>query len=229
MEARAAGGRGARAGEAETLVDGVLLVRSGVGRERARRAAEHLLHAGSRALLSWGTAGALGAEQRAGDLILPEEVLARDGRRFGIDGAWRERVYASVAPRAACYGGTLAEAEGVLRNADDKRLLHTLTGARAADMESAAVAEVCAAAHVPLLVVRGISDSAKARLPDCALAAVNADGDVSALACLGNLLSAPGDLPALLTLGLGFRAACRSLSGVAEQVGPGFLAPIAQA
>ena len=222
-EARAAGASAAPIGEATTIADGVLLIRSGVGRGRAGQAAEDLLEAGAGALLSWGTAGALAPDLQAGDLLLPDEVVARDGRRYGVDMAWRDRVAGSVALRE---GPTLvAEAEDVLADAYGKRLLHTLSGASAADMESAAVAEVCAVARVPLLVVRGISDSARTRIPACALAAVNADGDVSPGRCLGKLLAAPGDLPALLRLAAGFRAACRALAGAAGQVGPDFLTP----
>jgi adenosylhomocysteine nucleosidase len=228
-EARAAGARVAPAGETVTIADGALLVRGGVGRGRAWRAAADLLDAGAGALLSWGTAAALAPGLRAGDLVLPEEVLTRDGSRDSVDGPWRERVAAAVAPRDARQPTTLAEAEDALKDADDKRLLHTLSGASAADMESAAIAEACAGARVPLLVVRAVSDSARTRLPDCALAAMNADGDVSAGRCLGKLLAAPGDLPALVGLATGFRAACRSLSRVAGQVGPGFLAPGSQA
>lgn len=228
-EARAAGATVAPPGEPVTITDGVLLVRSGVGRERAGRAAESLLDAGAGALLSWGTAAALAPGLQAGNLVLPEEVLARDGIRYGVDGAWRERIVAALAPRRVHRPTILAEAEEVLEDADAKRLLHTLSGASAADMESAAVAEACAGARVPLLVLRAVSDSARARLPDCALAAMNADGDVNPGRCLWKLFAAPGDLPALLRLAAGFRGACRSLSRVAGQVGPGFLASESQA
>jgi len=228
-EARAAGATVAPPGEPVTIADGVLLVRSGVGRDRARQAAGDLLDAGAGALLSWGMAGALDPGLQAGDLLLPEEVLARDGIRYGVDVSWRKRVAASVALREVRHPTILAEAEEVLRDADDKGLLHTLSGASVADMESAAVAEACARARIPLLVLRAVSDSARARLPDCALAAMNADGDVNPGRCLWKLLAAPGDLPALLRLAAGFRAACRSLSRAAGQVGPGFLAPGPQA
>ena len=220
-EARAAGARAAPPGEMVDLAGGALLVRSGVGRRRAGRAARMLLDAGARALLSWGVAAALDPALRAGDLVLPEEVLAGDGRRHAVAPAWRARVAAGASAR----GGTLAEATEVLRSADDKLLLRTLCGADIADMESGVVAEVAALARVPLLVVRSVSDSARARLPDCALAALDADGDLHAGRCLAGLLLSPGDLPALARVAAGFRAACRSLAGVVARGGVAVLAP----
>ena len=118
---------------------------------------------------------------------------------------------------------TVAEADSVLESADDKRLLHTLSGALIADMESAAIAEICQGAGCSLLVVRAVSDGVATRIPDCALAAVDANGDVKAARCLRSLLLAPGDLLALLRLARGFRAACAALSGLAQRAGPAFL------
>lgn len=224
-EARAAGVPQAPAGEAVSLGDRVLLVRCGVGRVRAARAAAALLAAGAGSLLSWGTAAALAPGIEPGDLVLPGEVLAGDGRRYPVSAAWRGRI-AALAPARA---GTVAEPDSVLRNADDKLLLRTLCGAEIADMESAAVAEAAARAGVPLLVARAVSDGANARLPDCALAALDADGQVRVGPFLGRLLLAPGDLPALIRLAVGFRAACRSLTRLAGLAGPEFQAQTAEA
>lgn len=221
-EARAVGARTAPPGEAIALGDGAILVRCGIGRGRAGRAAERLLEAGARALLSWGTAAALSPERSAGDIVLPEDVLARDGRRYVVDDAWRQRIAALAGPPMVLHGGTVAETEEVLRDADAKELLRTLSGADIADMESGAIAEVCAAAGAPLLVVRAVSDSARTRIPNCALAAVNADGDLRPWRCLGRLLLTPGDLPALLRLAAGFGAARGSLTRLAATAGEGF-------
>ena len=156
-------------------------------------------------------------------LTLPREVLARDGRRFSTVSRWRDRLCAILENGSGCHAGTVAEADSVLESADDKLLLHTLSGALIADMESAAIAEACQGAGRPLLVVRAVSDRVATRIPHCALAAVDANGDVKLARCLGSLLLAPGDLPALLRLARGFRAACAALSGLAQRAGPAFL------
>ena len=222
-EARAAGVRHAPAGELLRIADEVLLIRCGIGRTRATRAAESLMNAGAGALLSWGTAAALDRQLRQGDLVLPREVLSREGRRFSTDSQWRDRLCGILENGSDCHAGTVAEADGVLESADDKLLLHTLSGALIADMESAAIAEACQGAGCPLLVVRAVSDRVATRIPHCALAAVDANGDLRLARCLGSLLLAPGDLLALLRLARGFRAACAALSGLAQRAGPAFL------
>ncbi len=222
-EARAAGVRDAPAGEAVRVADDVLLIRCGIGRTRATRAALDLMDAGAGALLSWGTAAALDRELGQGDLVLPREVLSREGRRFSIDNQWRDRLCGMLENAGGCHAGSVVEADRVLESADAKLLLHTLSGAVIADMESAAIAEACQGAGCPLLVVRAVSDRVTTRIPDCALAAVDANGDVKAARCLRSLLLAPGDLPALLRLARGFSAACAALSRLAQQAGPAFL------
>ena len=78
-EARAAGALQTPLGEAVSVADRVLLVRCGVGRVRAARAATAMLAAGAGSLLSWGTAAALDPGLAPGDLVLPGDVLAGDG------------------------------------------------------------------------------------------------------------------------------------------------------
>ena len=63
-------------------------------------------------------------------------------------------------------------------------------------------------------------------LPASALAALDANGDVAAMRCLARLAGRPADLPALLRLATGFRAACARLTRLAARVGPYFLCGI---
>ncbi len=211
-EARAAGARDTPAGEVVRIADDVLLIRCGIGRARAERAARDLVNAGAGALLSWGTAAALSRDLDYGDLVLPDEALSRQGRRVSVDNRWRDRLCRMLESDGGCHAGTVAEAASVLGNADDKLLLHTLSGALIADMESAAIAEA-----------RAVSDRVATRIPACALAAVEANGDVNITRCLGKLALSPGDLAALIRLARGFRAACAALSRLAQRAGPGFL------
>ncbi|GMQ96073.1 MAG: hypothetical protein BMS9Abin14_572 [Gammaproteobacteria bacterium] len=222
-EARAAGARDTPAGEVVRIADEVLLIRCGIGRARAERAARDLLDAGAGALLSWGTAAALSRDLDYGDLVLPDEALSRQGHRVSVDHRWRSRLCRMLASDGGCHAGTVAEAESVLGDADDKLLLHALSGAVVADMESAAIAEACYGAGLPLLIVRAVSDRVVTRIPACALAAVDANGDVNVTRCLRKLALAPGDLPALVRLARGFGAACAALSRLAQRAGPGFL------
>lgn len=221
-EARCLGVADAPVGVPVQMGDDALVIRCGIGRERAARAARALLDAGAGALLSWGTAAGLSRELEHGDLVLATDVVSRDGHHYTADGAWRQRLWQSVASSGRCHAGGLAEADGVLIGADDKLRLHTLSGALASDMETAAIAEAAHTAGVPMLIARAVSDSVNSRVPSCALAAVNADGDVDVGGCLWQLIRTPADLPALLRLAIGFRAACARLARVADLAGPDF-------
>ncbi len=222
-EARCLGARVAPAGESVRLGDDVLLIRCGIGRARAERAAHDLVQAGAGALLSWGTAAALDPVLEPGDVVLARDVLTRDGRHFSVDEDWHRRVWPRVASQGRCHSGSVAESIGVLGSADDKLRLRTLSGASIADMESAAVAEVAHGAELPVLIIRAVSDSAATGIPVCAQVAVDENGDVDALRCLLHLTRGPSALPSLVGLARGFRAARARLTGVAERLGPDFL------
>lgn len=221
-EARCLGVRAAPVGESVRLAEDVHLIRCGIGRGRAGRAARELLQTGAGALLSWGTAAGLSRDLEHGDLVLPADVVSRDGHHYDVDSDWHHRLWQVAAAQGRAYEGGLAEADGALADADDKLRMHTLTGALVADMESAAVAEAAHEARVPLLIVRTVSDTVATRVPASALAAMDRDGDVAVMRCLMRLARAPADLPALLRLAVGFRAACLRLSRLAALAGPAF-------
>jgi adenosylhomocysteine nucleosidase len=65
---------------------------------------------------------------------------------------------ATRAPRV--WTGTIATGDTFVSSGAKKAQLRAETAARAAEMEGAAVAQVCRALGVPVLVVRGVSDSA---------------------------------------------------------------------
>jgi adenosylhomocysteine nucleosidase len=101
---------------------------TGVGRNRARAAVEHLLREPPfpARVVAAGFCGALSPSLRVGDVVASPRILTAD--RLVGDPA-------------------------------EKRRLHELHHADAVDMESAAVAEVCAARGVPFLAVRAVSDA----------------------------------------------------------------------
>ena len=221
-EARSLGADRARARAIVRISPRVLVIRAGIGRPRAERAALALIEAGAQALLAWGTAAALDPGLNCGELVIPRDVITHDGRHIDVDAQWHRRMWALVEPMGRCRLGSLAEAGGVLTHADDKLRLRALSGALIADMESAAVADVAQRAGMPVLIVRGVSDSADMGVPPSALAAVDENGDVDALRCVFDLLRAPRQLPALLRLAGGFRSACARLTQLAERAAPEF-------
>lgn len=218
-EAACLGVRKPRPGACARLGPALIQV-CGMGEEAARRAAGELVELGAEALVSWGTAGALDARLRSGDLLLPERIQTGGGTRFIADRAWRERLAAQLRARLPVHGGELVHAAGVVDSAAAKRALLGRTGAAATDMESAAVAAIAAEQCLPLLVVRSIADTADSAVPSAALSAVDGFGRVRPAPLLLGLCARPQEIRQLIALNRAFRSALATLRLVAGVAGP---------
>ncbi|MGQ0658039.1 MAG: phosphorylase family protein [Chromatiales bacterium] len=203
-----------------TRFDDHLLIASGIGPACARAAAGQLVDAGMRALLSWGTAGALTAELGSGALLLPTQVLREDGTAYRIDVRWHERIRGLLQEKLPVHTGALALSHTVLSSAADKRALHDRTGAAAADMESTAVAEVAHQAGLPALVIRAIADKQSLTIPSFVLHATDPYGRVHLPALTRGLLRQPFALGRLIALAHAWRAALRALRTAANAIRP---------
>jgi len=178
----------------------VVATRTGIGPALAEAVTEDLLATTEvdRVIVS-GIAGGLEPVSAVGDLIVPEAVVdAATGERFS----------------ATPVGGVAVE--GVIRmggeddygldDADIARLRSE--GFTALDMETAAVARVCARHDVPWLAFRAISDMAgDASLGPVVMTLVNPDGSPRAGAGIRFLLTHPHRIPRFVRLGRDAQAA----------------------
>lgn len=116
---------------------GVIVIHTGIGPVSARRAIRELLaHETPRRVICAGFAGGLDPALRVGDTLTADFP--------GVPILSRELPIETPAEKIAAFRET---------------------GARLVDMETATLAEVCAAANVPLTSVRAVSDSADQFLP----------------------------------------------------------------
>jgi adenosylhomocysteine nucleosidase len=199
-------------------IDGGLLALAGIGPERAEGAARRLLENGACGLLSWGSAAGLTPDLAPGALLLPRRVVDEGGHALPVDPAWHARLVQALG--GVTSPGLLAETRRMLETPRAKRRLGAATGAVAADMESAAVARVAAAAGVPFVVVRTVADDAGIALPPEVAAATTARGDVSTIRLLLQTLRRPASLGPLIRLGLRFRRAEGTMAAAAAALGP---------
>lgn len=170
------------------------IVVSGASAIRAYAGAQRLAADGAECLVSIGLAGALMPHLQPGDLLLPREVLNRDGERFVAHPLSQEL------PRPA-DGAPLLGSDDLIATSQEKRRLAEAYGASAVDMESHAVAMTARERHLPLYVIRVVADPANQTLPEAANDAVADDGSVDTIKTLRGLAKRPGDLPALIKLG----------------------------
>jgi adenosylhomocysteine nucleosidase len=164
-------------------------------------------------VISFGVAGGLDPTLKSGDVVVATEVLSGDTRWLaGL--ALNDELIANVAlgGRRIVRGG-LAGVEQVIAAKASKAALHLETGAAAVDMESHIAAAYAAEAGLPFAALRVISDPATRALPELARAAIKPNGDIDLRKVLRGLARNPLTLRALVSTGIDFNRALRSLRG----------------
>jgi adenosylhomocysteine nucleosidase len=193
--------------------EGSLLALSGIGRAAAAAAAQALVDAGVSALMTFGMAGGLDPALKPGSVVIPSELIASDGARYGTCRAWREQVAAAVSTLCAVTEGNLLSNSHAIETPADKAAAFRSTGAAAVDMESAAVAQIAAKHNLPFIAVRVIVDTAADMLPRAVVAASLA-GSVQFARLIGGLILAPREIGSLIRLARRYRIAMRSLRAI---------------
>jgi adenosylhomocysteine nucleosidase len=166
-----------------------------------------------RGVISFGVAGGLDPTLKSGDVVVATEVLAGDARWLaGLP--LNEELIASVGlGRRRIVRGRLAGAEQVIAGRHVKQALHSETGAAAVDMESHIAADYAAKAGLPFAALRVISDPASRALPSLAATAIKPNGDIDLRKVLHGIVRNPLTLRDLVSTGLDFNRALRSLRG----------------
>lgn len=188
---------------------------AGPGEAGAAAAARYLVANGARGLVSWGTSGALTEKLETGQLLL----LASTGRLGeGRTTACESWLHASAAALSALHPKIIdaCTVRAPLTGAVAKRLLGERSGCAAVDMESAAVADVAAAAGLPFLGVRAVVDPVSLEIPSSAIAGLGIDGTSTPFRVLAALCRRPGELPSVIKLGRHFQQALKSLTQAAS-------------
>jgi len=164
----------------------VVVVASGTGFARARRATQALLDAHSpKWVLSCGFAGALVPSVKVGDILVADSIVDAHGQTLVIDVAF------PADPERGIHIGRLMTSDAIVRLVEEKRRLAERYGAIAVDMETLAVAQVCREQGVRFLSVRAISDDLSGDLPPEVLTLVGPTGTTRLGAALGAIWKRP--------------------------------------
>jgi adenosylhomocysteine nucleosidase len=175
----------------------VALVVAGPGRPAARRATALLL-AGHRPkwVVSAGFGGALDPALARNDVLFATEVIDPDGFCLAIDGT----PPTDETPGRRIRSGRLLTVDAIVRTTVEKADLRERYRADLVDMETSAVAAVCAERGARLLAIRVVSDEAGIDLPPEILGILGATGSYRLGAALGAIWHRPSSLVDLLTL-----------------------------
>ncbi len=155
----------------------VVLATCGIGKVNAAKASTLLLAEGASAVIFTGVAGALDPELRPGDIVISSDCMQHDVdvTALGYEAAhipgeslsWQAdaRLVELAAEAAGGLGvrvrtGRVLSGDIFMADPARARQLHADLAGSCVEMEGAAVAQVCAAAGVPFVIVRSISDRA---------------------------------------------------------------------
>jgi len=156
----------------------VMVVRCGVGLERAAAATQTLISILdiSRVVMS-GTAGGVETNLKLGDTIISEELLYHDGRAkslqkneiFNKDTAFKADKTLLISIRKAVENNQFSQAIYFGRIASGNKFVTRKMFSKIAekyrafcvDMETAAVAHVCAINDIPFIAVRSVTDTSE--------------------------------------------------------------------
>lgn len=179
----------------------LVFLETGEGIENARRTLEAWLDAETaRAVVGIGFAGALSDRLKVGDLL-----VARESRTFGGEFLAPAQTMLEAASRihfdgvVVGFGVTVTVNEVVFQAEGKRRLAMTLGPGEIAcvDMESSAVARVCAERGIPFVVARCITDLFAEDLPMDFNRCRRADGRISNWKVVASALRRPASLKAL--------------------------------
>ncbi|MFC0239972.1 phosphorylase [Rhodopseudomonas telluris] len=166
-----------------------------------------------RGVISFGVAGGLDPSLKAGDVVIATEVVAGE-RRWASEVSLSDELLRSAGlGRQRVVRGGLVGVEAVVAARDSKAALRSETGAAAVDMESHIAADYAAAANLPFAALRVISDPANRSLPQVVSTAIKPNGDVDLRKVLRGLARHPTSIRSLVTTGIDFNRALRSLRG----------------
>lgn len=168
---------------------------------------------GIRGVISFGVAGGLDPALRSGDVVVATEVLAGDARWVAGLSLSDDLIARLTSGRRRVVRGCLVGAEEVVTGQSCKAALHSETGAAAVDMESHIAAAYAAEAGLPFAALRVISDPAHRALPALARAAIKPNGQIDLATVLRGVVRNPRTLHALVSTGIDFNRALRSLRG----------------
>ncbi len=166
------------------------------------------------AVLLIGLAGGLAPSLTTSDIIHTEVV---------IDGKGGAMVLAPDAPPAA--GGEhkaametcLLSQDMLAESPEAKAALYGEHRAAAVDMESYELARAAADRHLPLTVIRAISDPADTALPAVTLTFVRPDGSVDVAAAMKYVATHPWQMPKMMSLQRAASSATEALANYVDQ------------
>jgi hypothetical protein len=165
-------------------------------------------------LVSFGIAGGLAPELKAGTVIVSGEVISEQCR-WAIPARYRRQL-TEFAHSIGAIEGPVFGARSILATKAEKRCAWAMTRSLAVDLESEIVARIAATLGLPFIVLRAIADTAHRDLPPASLVPLSPDGRPHFSGVFASVLRRPFQLAEMIGLAQEARAALSALIGPAR-------------
>jgi hypothetical protein len=165
-------------------------------------------------LVSFGIAGGLAPELRAGTVVVSGEVVS-ERCHWAIEPFLRRQL-SQFARSIGAVEGPVLGASSILAAQTEKRRAWATTGALAVDLESEIVARTATALGIPFIVLRSIADTARRDLPPASLVPLTVDGKPDLLKVFSAVLRRPFQIGGMIGLARETAIALSALVGPAQ-------------
>lgn len=166
-----------------------------------------------RGVVSFGVAGGLDPRLKSGDVVVATEVVAGNRRWMAALEFSEELLDDAGLNGLRVVRGGLVGVEQVVGARAAKAALHSKTGAAAVDMESHIAAAYAHDAGLPFAALRVVSDPANRGLPAVVSTAIKPNGGIDLRKVLRGVARNPASIKGLVSTGIDFNRALRSLRG----------------
>ena len=185
----------------------IVLVRTGIGKQRAKEATRQLIAKFQpEVIISLGYAGALTDGMNVGDLLIAKTIISSesDSQPLEIEGPenlkWLELAKMTAPPNSAKLKvGRLLTVDQVVHTPKAKKELANRFQAEAVEMETLEIFQLARENNIAFISVRGISDAVNHELIDSS-SFLGKDGKISRLKAGWYVLTHPNSIKKALSL-----------------------------
>ncbi len=173
----------------------LVLVRTGVGKKRAREALSRVLETHAPAMIvSLGYAGGTHPSLKVGDLLIADQVVTGSDEPLATDTDLADRAADLPAPKnCSVHKGILLTMETVISQPEVKQKLGKHYGCLALDMETSVLAQLAKERDIPFVSFRSVTDAVDQELLDVS-PFMEKDGEVNKLKAGWYVLTHPGSI-----------------------------------
>jgi len=180
--------------------------------------ADSAVRQGYRGMISFGVAGGLASQLRAGDWIVASSIREAHTVRQ-TDAVWSRKLLGMI---DGAIHAPIVGVDSPIAEPAKKRELYRATGAAAVDMESHVVARVAAKHKLAFAALRVVVDPAHRAVPPAALIDMRPDGRPNVSAMLREVMTRPLQLSPLARIAVDAFTARAAMNRVRRDLGPHF-------